>query len=154
MERYFPGPYELIRPGADAEPRRGGRGGALRIMLCLEVERGALRLFLRALRRLPPGLDWEATVWRQSAADPPLRVAKALRERIRLVGPGGPSRESLVAEADVLCAASGGPVPAPQLIRAALAGGAVPVASRLPLYAELLADGRLGLMFVPGGAET
>jgi predicted metal-dependent phosphoesterase TrpH/glycosyltransferase involved in cell wall biosynthesis len=155
LERYFPGPYELIRPGADTERRRGDREGQpLRILFCLEEERGALRLFLRALRRLPPDLDWEATVWTQSPSDTPLRIARALRERIRLVGPAGGSPERLIADADVLCAASGGPTPAPQLIRAALAGGAVPVVSRLPLYSELLGDGRLGLMFVPGDVET
>jgi predicted metal-dependent phosphoesterase TrpH len=155
LERYFPGNYELIRPGADAEPRRSDREGRpLRILFCLEEERGALRIFLRALRRLPPDLDWEAKVWTQSPSDTPLRIARALRERIDLVGPAAGSQEELIADADVLCAASGGPAPAPQLIRMALAGGAVPVVSRLPLYAELVGDGQLGLMFVPGDAET
>jgi predicted metal-dependent phosphoesterase TrpH/glycosyltransferase involved in cell wall biosynthesis len=155
LERYFPGSYELIRPGADAAPRRADRrDGPLRILFCLEEERGALRLFLRALRRLPEGLDWEATVSTQVPSDTPLRIARALRDRIHLVGPAAGSREQLIADADVLCAASGGPAPAPQLIRSALAGGAVPVVSRLPLYAELLGDGELGLMFVPGDAET
>ena len=37
--------------------------GPVRIAFCLEEERGALRLFLRALRRLPLGLDWEAAIW-------------------------------------------------------------------------------------------
>ncbi len=155
MERYFPGGYELIRPGADAVSRVGeSADGPLRILFCAEEERGALRLFLRALRRLPAELDWEATVLTQSPADTPLRIAKALRERINLVGPASGPRERLIADADVLCAASGGPAPAPQLIRAALAGGAVPVVSRLPIYLELLGDGERGLMFVPGDAET
>ncbi|MEK6252584.1 MAG: glycosyltransferase [Actinomycetota bacterium] len=155
LERYFPGSYELIRPGADVKPRHGDRHKRpLRILFCLEEERGALRLFLRALRRLPPDLDWEATVWTQSPSDTPLRIARPLRERIRLVGPAAGPQEDLIADADVLCAASGGPAPAPQLIRMALAGGAVPVVSRLPLYSELLGDGELGLMFVPGDVET
>jgi predicted metal-dependent phosphoesterase TrpH/glycosyltransferase involved in cell wall biosynthesis len=155
LERYFPGSYELTRPGADAEPRGADRdGGPLRILFCLEEERGALRLFLRALRRLPAELDWEATVWAPSPAETPLRIARALRERIRLVDPSSGTQEALIADADVLCAASGGPVPAPQLIRKALAGGAVPVVSGLPLYSELLGDGALGLMFVPGDAQT
>jgi predicted metal-dependent phosphoesterase TrpH/glycosyltransferase involved in cell wall biosynthesis len=155
LDRYFPGPYELIRPGADAERRREHRAGRpLRILFCLEEERGALRFFLRALRRLPADLDWEATVLTQSPAETPLRIARPLRERIKLVGPGAGSTEALIADADVLCAASGGPAPAPQLIRKALAGGAVPVVSRLPIYTELVGDGRLGLMFVPGDAET
>jgi predicted metal-dependent phosphoesterase TrpH/glycosyltransferase involved in cell wall biosynthesis len=155
LERYFTGSYELIRPGADVKPRHGDRHKRpLQILFCLEEERGALRLFLRALRRLPPDLDWEATVWTHSPSDTPLRIARPLRERIRLVGPAAGPQEDLMADADVLCAASGGPGPAPQLIRMALAGGAVPVVSRLPLYSELLGDGELGLMFVPGDAET
>lgn len=155
LERYFPGSYELVRSGADRAPRREDReGGPLRILFCLEEERGSLRLFLRALRRLPPDLDWEATVWTESPSATPLRVARPLRERIRLVGPAAGSKEDLVADADVLCAASGGPAPAPQLIRTALAGGAVPVVSRLPLYTELVEEGRLGLIFSPGDAET
>jgi predicted metal-dependent phosphoesterase TrpH/glycosyltransferase involved in cell wall biosynthesis len=155
LKRYFPGSYELVRPGADAEGRRSDREGrALRILFCLEEERGALRIFLRALRRLPGDLDWEATVWTPAPSDTPLRIARGLRERIRLVGPAAGSPERLIADADLLLAASGGPAPAPQLIRMALAGGAVPVVSRLPLYAELVGDGQLGLMFAPGDAET
>jgi predicted metal-dependent phosphoesterase TrpH/glycosyltransferase involved in cell wall biosynthesis len=154
LQRYFPGSYELIRPGADAERRNDREGRPLRILFCLEEERGALRIFLRALRRLPQDLDWEATVWTQAPSDTPLHIARRLRERIRLVGPAVGPQQRLVADADVLCAASGGPAPAPQLIRMALAGGAVPVVSRLPLYAELVGDGELGLMFVPGDAET
>ena len=69
MERFFPGTYELVEPGADRGvegwwPRGGGddadaeadRERPVRIAFCLEEERGALRLFLRALRRLPLGL--------------------------------------------------------------------------------------------------
>jgi predicted metal-dependent phosphoesterase TrpH/glycosyltransferase involved in cell wall biosynthesis len=154
LERYFPGNDRLVLPGADFEPRREQAKGPLRILFCLEEERGALRIFLRALRRLPTGLDWEATIQTKSPSETPLRIARALRERIELVGPSAGSPEQLVAEADVLCAASGGPAPAPQLIRAALAGGAVPVVSRLPIYQELLGDGELGMMFVPGDVET
>ena len=59
LERYFPGTYDLVAPGrrrvarprgrsATAAGRRSDRSSAP------EEERGALRLFLRALRRLPP----------------------------------------------------------------------------------------------------
>jgi predicted metal-dependent phosphoesterase TrpH/glycosyltransferase involved in cell wall biosynthesis len=155
LERYFPGSYELVRPGADAIGRRGASSsGPLRILFCLEEERGALRLFLRALRRLPEELDWEATIWTRSPSETPLRIARKLRERIRLVGPSGTTQEELTAEADIAVAASGGPGPAPQLVRRALAGGAVPIVSQLPLYTELVSDGELGLMFAPGDADT
>ena len=35
-----------------------------------------------------------------------------------------------------------------------LAGGVIPVASRLPVYEELLADGEYGDGFIPGDIET
>ena len=47
-----------------------------------------------------------------------------------------------------------GPKPAPGVINSALAAGAVPVVSRLPIYSELVAEGELGPMFQPGDAET
>jgi predicted metal-dependent phosphoesterase TrpH len=51
-------------------------------------------------------------------------------------------------------AASAGTSPAPQLVLRALAGGAVPVASRLPQYEEALRDGELGLLFEPRDTLT
>jgi predicted metal-dependent phosphoesterase TrpH/glycosyltransferase involved in cell wall biosynthesis len=154
LDRYFPGAYELVTPGADAEPRGRRRGGQLRILYCAEEERGALRLFLRALRRLPLELDWSATVWAPDPNDPLIRIGRRLRDRVELVGPADGPIEEFVAASDVLCAASGGPDPAPGLIRKALAGGAVPVASHLDLYSELTGDGERGLLFPPGDAET
>ena len=56
----------------------------MRIAFCLEEERGALRLFLRALRRLPLDLDWEAAIWLPDAGE--VRIARRLRERVRTVG--------------------------------------------------------------------
>src|SRR5687767_2761162 len=59
MQRFFPGTYELVEPGVTAidgswpgQPAPEGDGRPFRIAFCLEEERGALRLFLRALRRL------------------------------------------------------------------------------------------------------
>ena len=51
-------------------------------------------------------------------------------------------------------AASTGTAPAPQLVVRALAGGAVPVVSRLPQYEELVLDGELGLLFEPRDTVT
>ncbi len=50
--------------------------GPLRIAYCLEEERGALRLFLRALRRLPADLKWEAAIWLPDGGD--VRICKPL----------------------------------------------------------------------------
>jgi predicted metal-dependent phosphoesterase TrpH/glycosyltransferase involved in cell wall biosynthesis len=157
IERFFPGSYELIAPGAPrVEPwwpaYDGGTGRPLRIAYCAGEERGALRLFLRALRRLGEDPGWEAAVWAAERTD--LRLSRALRDRVRIVGPSDAERERVIAGADVLCACSGGPIAVPGLIRAALANGTVPVASHIPPYAELTRDGELGLLFQPGDAIT
>ena len=47
--------------------RPGARGRPVEFAFAAEEERGALRLFLRALRRLPPDLDWRATIWTRRA---------------------------------------------------------------------------------------
>jgi hypothetical protein len=70
VERYFPGDYEVILPGADLLHRPASGGGSPEIVFSAEEERGAMRLFLRALRRLPTGLDWRAT---SGFATPPRR---------------------------------------------------------------------------------
>src|SRR5437763_16914833 len=62
VARYFPGDYHVIRPGADlAERPHPSRDGELvEIVYSTEEERSALRLFLRALRRMPHDLPWQA----------------------------------------------------------------------------------------------
>ena len=55
---------------------------------------------------------------------------------------------------DVVCLGSGGPSPAPSVVRQALAAGTVPVVSQVPVYAELVRDGELGPLFPPGDADT
>jgi predicted metal-dependent phosphoesterase TrpH/glycosyltransferase involved in cell wall biosynthesis len=155
MERFFPGGYELTEPGA---------GGAddwwpverddevVRIAYCAVEERGGLRTFLRALRRLSPEARWEAAVLLPDRAE--LRIARALRDRVHAVRPGMASPEALAAAADIVCATSGGPRTAPWLVRAALAGAAVPVASHIDIYEELTGDGERGLLFPPGDVVT
>ena len=157
MQRYFPGGYELVQPGIHSvEGQWPGRESSgerpVRIAYCLEEERGALRLFLRALRRLPEDLNWEAAIWLPDGGD--VRIASRLRHRVHSVGPRRMEPEELVAAADIVCVASGGPRTAPGLVRAALGSGTVPVVSQLPLYDELVRGGELGLMFVPGDAIT
>jgi len=158
VERYFPGSYDLIAPGAAPEvepwwPLDGDGPRKPRIAFCLQEERGALRLFLRALRRLPPEAAWEVAIWTDTPPPPP-RLARALRERVRFVAQSEAPPEALVAAADILCVASGGPRAAPGLVRQAFASGTVPVASELPIYVELLADGDRGLLFPLGDALT
>jgi predicted metal-dependent phosphoesterase TrpH/glycosyltransferase involved in cell wall biosynthesis len=155
IERYFPGDYRVVRPGADLLHRPGADGGPPEIVFSAEEERGALRLFLRALRKLPADLDWRATIWlRDPSSAPAVSLSRRLRERVRLAGPADGSEAQHLARADVAVAASAGAAPAPQLVLRALAGGAVPVVSRLPQYEEALREGELGLLFEPRDAIT
>ena len=154
MDRYFPGDYRVIGPGADLL-QRPGRSEPPEIVFSAEEERGALRLFLRALRRLPVELDWRATIWlRDPASAPTISLSRRLRERVRLAGPADGSEAQHLARATIAVAASSGTAPAPQLVLRALAGGAVPVVTRLPQYEEALREGELGLLFEPRDALT
>jgi predicted metal-dependent phosphoesterase TrpH/glycosyltransferase involved in cell wall biosynthesis len=156
LQRFFPGQYELIRPGADVaqpalEPAPAGR---VRIAYCAEEERGALRLLLRALRKLPDDLDWEGVIWFDGPTDPLARVSRRLRERLRVVRPRDGEPPEFLAGADIACLASTGVRIAPGLLRKAFAAGAVPVVSDLELYRELVGEGERGLLFPLGDALT
>jgi predicted metal-dependent phosphoesterase TrpH/glycosyltransferase involved in cell wall biosynthesis len=156
LGHFFPSEYEIVPPGADppAEERRSD-DGLIDIVFLLQEERPALRIFLRALRKLPPTLPWRATVWSPGEPiQPAPPLARAIRDRVHLTGgpPGtGPEQFS---RAHIMVAASTGTAPSPQMLLAALAAGAVPVASRLPEYEELLREGELGLLFMPRDADT
>ena len=156
LSRFFPGTYEVLAPAAEVE--RGqtpSREGHARIAYLAREERGALRVFLRALRRLPLDLEWEADLWIEDPAIATPRLNRKLRERVRILRPGDIAAEELLAGADIVCAASGGPRPAPSLIRGAFAAGAVPVAAQIDAYEELIsAEGNCGFLFPAGDAIT
>jgi predicted metal-dependent phosphoesterase TrpH/glycosyltransferase involved in cell wall biosynthesis len=156
LQRFFPGQYELVRPGADrAEPALDPPpAGRIRIVHCAEEERGALRLLIRALRKLPEELDWEGVIWFDGPTDPLARVSRRLRERLRLVRPRDGEPAEFIAGADIACLASGGVRIAPGILRKALAAGAVPIASDLQLYRELVGEGERGLLFPVGDVLT
>ena len=155
VERFFPGACDVIRPGADLlDPVRDG--GPPHIVYPVREERGALRIFLRALRRMDTDRDWRATVWFPDSGGVSSAPAlpRRLRDRVRFAGPAEGDEASHLSAADVVVAASSGTAPAPQLVLRALGAGAVPVASQLPRYAESLDDGELGLMFEPRDVLT
>jgi predicted metal-dependent phosphoesterase TrpH/glycosyltransferase involved in cell wall biosynthesis len=149
VTRYFPASYQLLRPGVSptARPERPD-GAPLRIVYCDREERGALRLFLRALRRLPEDLPWEAVVYSKTGAVPTLR--SSLRHRVQIVD----DEEAALAGADVVVAASLGQDTAPGVLVRALGAGAVPLAARVPVYEEVLNDGDLGLHFQVGDVDV
>jgi glycosyltransferase involved in cell wall biosynthesis len=155
VERYFLGDYEVIRPGADLLNRPRDEGSVPEIVFSTEEERGALRIFLRGLRRLPLDLDWRATIWvRNPLAAPAITLPRRLRDRVTMAGPVDGSEAQHLARARIAVAASAGTAPAPQLVLRAIAGGAVPVVSRLPQYEEAVRDGELGPLFEPRDSIT
>jgi glycosyltransferase involved in cell wall biosynthesis len=153
MQRYFPAEYRVITPGADVGERREP-GDRVEIAMVVEEERAALRLFLRALRSVPSDAEWSATVWSARPLAAPATLGRALRERVRFVDSGELGEQEVLADADVVVLASEGLRPMPGTLVRAVAAGAVPVASRLPAYEELLSEGSYGLEFEPGDVDT
>jgi hypothetical protein len=150
MERFFPASYRLLRPGA-ALLERPPHDGPVRLAFCAQEERQALRLFLRALRRLPEELDWQATVFSPTGAAPTGALRSRLRDRLTLLSADDTTENEVLANADVVVAASLGQAPAPGLLVRALGAGAVPIAARLPVYEEVVGD---GLLFEPGDVDV
>jgi glycosyltransferase involved in cell wall biosynthesis len=148
LERAFPARYEVLTPGADVADRAPGEG-PLRVGFAEDEERGALRLFLRALRRLDDDAPFEVVV--RSARGPssstPLRAG--LRKRVRFIERGDP-----FAGADIAVAGSDGAHPAPQMLLRAIGAGAVPLAPSLAVSEEVLAEGDRGLLFAADDADT
>src|SRR3954470_3689547 len=154
MRRFFAADYRIVRPGFD-EASAGTRSGApVHIAFVEAEERPAQRAFLRALRLVDESLDWRVTGLsaRGPSASTPLRAA--LRERVRFATPDELDETELLAGADIVVAASDGTGPAPGMLARGRVAGAVPVASRLPVYEEVLADGEAGLLFEPRDTDT
>jgi predicted metal-dependent phosphoesterase TrpH/glycosyltransferase involved in cell wall biosynthesis len=181
MALRYPGEYRVVAPGCDehlytasADHNAGLRARGdrshdqgeqpLRVLFIAHEERAAMRLFLRALRRLDarfpqsPSPPWEATVVsaREEAGGGASWSAlrDSLRERVRFCGFAECDENELLAGAQVLVCASDGGAPAPTLLQRGLAHGAAAVASRLPVYEEVLGDGERGLLFEPGDTDT
>jgi glycosyltransferase involved in cell wall biosynthesis len=156
LRSYFPGEYEVIRSGADAPTgtRAQRDSETVRLLACGLEERAALRTFMRVLRALPPDPAWHATIWSPGPLAVPATLSSRLRERVSVVEADTVSQAQALSGADVLVLASDGLRPAPDMLATALAAGVVPVASRLPVYDELLQDGQYGVQFEPGDAQT
>src|SRR4051812_17254363 len=147
LSRYFPASYRLLRPGVTPEARVES-DGPVKIAFADREERGALRLFLRALRRLPEDLPWEATIYSRTGATPTLR--SSLRNRVTVTD----NEELAFRGADIVVAASLGQVTAPGVLVKALGAGAVPLAASVPVYEEVLRDGDLGFLFQVGDVDV
>jgi glycosyltransferase involved in cell wall biosynthesis len=151
MQRFFPGDYQVVLPGAEA---RAVSSDGVELVMVAREERAALRTFLRALRLLPESLEWHATVWSPRPLAAPATLTRALRERVTFIDAGELTEAEVTANASIIVLASDGIRATPGVLLRALAAGIVPVASRLPAYEELLAEGRYGLAFEPGDVQT
>ncbi len=160
LQRFFPGDYQVIMPGAaapaavDLGPGSRAAGEPVRLVIVADEERGALRTILRALRGLPDELPWRGTVWSARPLAAPATLSRALRERVEFLGVEELSKERAMQAGDVIILASEGYSLSPGTLLQALGAGVVPVASRLPAYEELLGEGHYGLLFEPGDVET
>jgi predicted metal-dependent phosphoesterase TrpH/glycosyltransferase involved in cell wall biosynthesis len=160
MDRYFPADYQVVLPAAEALRLPSGPAGPEgwdhppNFVFPAEEERAALRTFLRALRLLPADASWRATIWSSRPLATPAALGGRLAGRVRFVDAETTSVQEALAGADVLVLGSDGVMPTPGLLVPALASGIVPVATSIPVYAELLADGARGLQYAPGDAET
>jgi hypothetical protein len=154
LQGFFPGEYRVIAPGADAVVRGERDAGPVRLLMLATEERAALRTFLRALRLLGADADWRATVWSSRPVAPPATLNQLLRERVTFTDATAQPEAEVLAAADVVVLGSEGLRPVPQTLVRALGAGAVPIASRLPAYEEVLADGERGYLFEPGEFET
>ncbi len=128
LQSYFPGNYEVIRPGADVVLRGpvGASEGPVELVACAREERASLRTFLRALRALPADAPWHATVWSPGPLTPPGTLSARLRERIDVVESDTVSEREALRAADILVLASEGLRPAPDTLGQALGCGVVP----------------------------
>ncbi|HWI22190.1 MAG TPA: PHP domain-containing protein [Baekduia sp.] len=150
LARNFPADYEVLPSAAD--PIVATRDGGVPVIAFLDQEeRGALRTFLRALRRLDLSEPWKAVVVTRRGVSTSVNLSGPLAERVEFVESG---EQKLLGRADVLVLASDGALPQPALALRAIAAGAVPLASSLAVYEEVCGEGEHGLLFAPRDTET
>ncbi len=153
IQGFFPGEYHVIVPGAEPGEARE-RPDPVDVLMVTGEERSALRVFLRALRHLPRDLRWRARVWSNRPLAAPASLSRELRERVEFADEQSMTQAQALAETNLVVLASEGIRPTPGILLRALAGGVVPITSRLPAYEDLLSEGDYGYAFEPGDVET
>ncbi len=93
-------------------------------------------------------------MWSERPLAAPATVGRRVRDRIEFVDAEAMTEAEALLLSDVVVFASEGVHPTPGALVRALAAGAVTVASRLPVYEELLGEGEFGFEFEPGDVDT
>jgi glycosyltransferase involved in cell wall biosynthesis len=159
---FFGGDYTIVPPGgneitANATPAHTSTQtdtGEAQIFFAAIEERAALRILMRALRRLVDVPGWRATIALPEGQVPPASIARKLRERIEFTTSRPDGDALLLSRADIAVAASAGVAPSPSYLTRLVASGAATVATSLPAYLEVMDEGELGRHFDPGDAIT
>ncbi len=148
-------PRDPARAPTSSQPRQARTTGRRRS--CSRPRRSAARCGCSCARcgGCRRELDWHATIWLRDpgcragcvAAAAAARPRAARRSGRRLRGPAPGARATSPWRPRRRRRRR------PQLVLRALAGGAVPVAARLPEYEEALREGELGLLFEPRDAD-
>ena len=157
ISSFFPGDYTVVRPGVDLERFAPGRPAGRPARDRLRARRGAGVPAAVPARAAPPSagprVDRDDLVARRRRTSP--RGSRA-RCGSACGCPGrAASRSRRCSHGRTRCAPRP-PVSRPRTttVMKAIATGAVPVASRIPVYEEVLRDGADGLLFEPGDAEV
>ncbi len=150
VARAFPAAYRVVLPGADVvDDAAALPGGPVRIAFADDEERGALRLFMRALRHVDEQLDWEVVIRSARGSSSSIPMRAALRDRLTIVDDG-----DVFAGADIAVAGSDSARPAPGMLLRAIGAGAAVLAPSLAVYEEVLGDGERGLLFAADDPQT
>ena len=85
MQQFFPAEYRVLLPGATPVVREREPHEGVELLLVASEERGAVRVFLRALRSLQRIPGWHATIYSARPLAAPATLSHTLRERVRFV---------------------------------------------------------------------
>ncbi len=153
MNSFFPAEYRIVTPGVNANTPKPHKS-AKRILFIDAEERTAVRTFLRGLRGLSLEDEWTATIFVPDGDRPLRNIPKAFSNRVEFVSGQERPLDRVLVDSDICVLASNGTRAAPEIALKAIASGAVPIASRIPLYDEIFREGELGLLFEPDETET
>jgi hypothetical protein len=92
-------------------------------------------------------------VWSPRDTVPEGGIGRDVRARVTFAGPGDMDRTTALAGAEIAVSASDGLGPSPDGVLRAIAASAVPLASRVRVYEEIVGDGERGLLFEPGDPD-